>query len=1415
MSVCVYIYVCIYIYMSHFFLLIGFGLSGARAPLAGPPLRDSPRPSPSAVRAWTMPRGVFADAATRAQARQLYEQMKLCSSATLEALAGDMGCENGAIGPRSGSRLDCVVGHLVGVSACTLSRWRREHWRDPVSHSGPETTADVVAVGTAQAAVGAAAEDRGTAAEHLVNEADTTPLPKHQEVGTGRDRTMHPHYKMGMTLANLATLWAVEAWPKEKFGEFVAWASTRFPYELGTYNNSKNWINEFLYSLMAEVHVATCATLHTVVPATGLPSFLSRVIDIVSSNAGASYLPVVYVYTSPTKGLQWCLLGCPVLEYKSPASAAQAAVGARVQPARLEMRHLTRDFKFHSAQRLVETVHRVEHRANINRDDRLFRMAVTLGDQAIQGPTSTKFSQKEAQIHQARLNKIAVGICAFHVADGIGVFVDKHYDQVDMFDRLLRILRQYFARGTGRLILRAVAAKNEEFALAHEQRALLFSARAAERDAVGQAPAAERWTKAAAKELAEARALRHAGWCQWRVPLAPRTTSTRKVVYQTKARKRFFEIYALLAWGLQVKRLELLQNAHMDAVKQGRTPTNKLGINTTSMRALRAVGRSMTDIPLLVFNMGRADFRERHLAAYALDVQASMHSVFFTNILATASGMSQSVGALMSIRAIVEFLRRLCACVSGAPREHRPLKNVTMTTLWATAKTFLAHMGWRHFPMLSLSLPEILLGGTFKGISLSAANFAEPSEEDLEGLPSATEFPAQRPSQRDARFLAVLNALDSLRAFAAQERRTFLEMALRVEIFKRDRPCPMVGLPPVLPDTGSASASDEEPSAACSASDEEHERPRFADGRFAPRFAPRRRRAPDFDDGDARPPNDSALADAAIDLATRCSEKHEKVNGDALYAMLAQARERVGGGHASESDDEASLPDVDAGREDDEETEYAVSPAVGGASAAAGAASSASADTSPPARGGTPASSAAATSASSVAPSMRVIYTIIESGAIRVVCGTARTYEAMLAKRIVNNLDARNKFLLFTDVVFHFTLRDALLDVVSEPPGGLDLGMRALRAIYDACQGNVWGLSKETWSYAVVRDPPEELFSTPTFEMFHAQYQDFVSWVRTFPELPFGHEFFTIRSYTVQRCSPEGECLGEPFVVPREDLEDACRWQRWTPKRGTRVTSRGYGHCFFLSASREPDFAKVYAFVQSRPRAEIQARKLWNIVVAQQFTTHVSVTTESLAETVGSYLQAIQSKTYHKQFAHAPLAYRAMLRAVGVRGLGGEEHLMDAALSRHFQSTDPAHWKFTTVASLAAVGACKPETALRAPVVPSEQPEALSATARHTLHRMAVREQRLPEYATRSFFQLLKRDGVRFCKRLPHAESFVLSRAERLEADKLKPLAKRRKVEAAAAAQHEPQSLGDSVWSKVGLTTLSLPSYLRPGAGFR
>ncbi len=63
-----------------------------------------------------------------------------------------------------------------------------------------------------------------------------------------------------------------------------------------------------------------------------------------------------------------------------------------------------------------------------------------------------------------------------------------------------------------------------------------------------------------------------------------------------------------------------LEIARATACRQGRRITAKLGLRTNEMRAWRSLGRTMTDIKLLVFSLGRLDFRKKNLVAYGLDV---------------------------------------------------------------------------------------------------------------------------------------------------------------------------------------------------------------------------------------------------------------------------------------------------------------------------------------------------------------------------------------------------------------------------------------------------------------------------------------------------------------------------------------------------------------------------------------------------------------------------------------------------------------------------------------------------------------------------------------------------------------------------------------------------------------------------
>ena len=170
-------------------------------------------------------------------------------------------------------------------------------------------------------------------------------------------------------------------------------------------------------------------------PATGTPSFLSRIIDVVSIDS-TSLLPTIHVYTTCEGKLAWALLGCPCLEH---VASDKAAVGAEKSAAvNANPQKLKRWFGFHSAEQLVSTVHRVEDSFNICRADRAFRLVVTVADQAIQGEGSVRFTQKECSMDGLPSQPLAEGVCKFHVADGVGANVDKLYGETFVFDRLLR-----------------------------------------------------------------------------------------------------------------------------------------------------------------------------------------------------------------------------------------------------------------------------------------------------------------------------------------------------------------------------------------------------------------------------------------------------------------------------------------------------------------------------------------------------------------------------------------------------------------------------------------------------------------------------------------------------------------------------------------------------------------------------------------------------------------------------------------------------------------------------------------------------------------------------------------------------------------------------------------------------------------
>ena len=85
--------------------------------------------------------------------------------------------------------------------------------------------------------------------------------------------------------------------------------------------------------------------------------------------------------------------------------------------------------------------------------------------------------------------------------------------------------------------------------------------------------------------------------------------------------------------------------------------------------------------------------------------------------------------------------------------------------------------------------------------------------------------------------------------------------------------------------------------------------------------------------------------------------------------------------------------------------------------------------------------------------------------------------------------------------------------------------------------------------------------------------------------------------------------------------------------------------------------------------------------------------------------------------------------------------------------------------------------------------------------------------ASRRLVDMVKHDGVQFCKLLPPPEACVLDKAEREEHAKLGAYAKRRKLEAAVKAGYDNASLQEEVFNKAGVSSQALPQFLRPARG--
>ena len=529
-------------------------------------------------------------------------------------------------------------------------------------------------------------------------------------------------------------------------------------------NCSFHWVQEFSTSLSKTILSHSAAAIHSMVPALGIPSDLVRIIDVVTIGPGVSTLPIIFVHTSHEGKLVCSIVACPTLGSQPAAGSSrssQLASGSN-QGSLMD----SGSMRTHSAPQLVDLVHRCEARMHVHRDDRVLRLAMTMADGAIQGPGSTRFEEQEAEVD--RRNVRHVGVCQFHRLDNAGSLTDKQFPAAALFDSFLRLVRQGFGFGTGTTIMRAVADKFDVLAKELDAKATELRDAAGHCQQEGRPKQAARLNLEAAREAAHAASLRRCGWTTYQRPLAPKVDGTRKVVWQSHARRRVFEIFAIIYWALQVRMVGVREQARVNAERQKPASggkSDRIGERTAQMRLWRAIGRSMFDMRMMLFNMGREDFRAKHTATNALIVQTTLHSSIETTryCMDMYIHMFQSLAALLDVRAIIRMLEALLEPTAYARPYFR--KGV----VWATAKTLLQHRAWRQFPMLVSHLPHVLLAGTLQGIDLHSDVFEEPATKAAASGASTTRR-ARHLERRKQRFADVACALDSLIDWVKLER---------------------------------------------------------------------------------------------------------------------------------------------------------------------------------------------------------------------------------------------------------------------------------------------------------------------------------------------------------------------------------------------------------------------------------------------------------------------------------------------------------------------------------------------------------------------------------------------------------------------------------------------------------------------
>lgn len=1172
----------------------------------------------------------------------------------------------------------------------------------------------------------------------------------------GQWRAQSPDvFNAAMRMAEIATFWITAGLPDSRFSSFMSWLSRHFPGQVGNINHSWHWVHEFGTSLTQVALRNTAASLHALVPALGLPSDYTRVIDIISLQ-GVSLLPIVSIHTDPQGALVWSLMGCPALASGNCAlvSDSCALASGSGNPSL---------FRFHGAPRLVSLVHTAERRMSMKKSDRLLRLAMTMADQAIQGHGSVDFEGHEAKVDHRTKDPLRIGVCAFHRADGSGTRNDREFPATEQFDRFLRLVKNSFAWGTGDLVLRAVAAEFHRVACEIRAEADKLLPDIANAEVMGDGRKRNRLVAAREKHLARAAALEKVGWTSFRRPLAPRIDGTRKVVWQSKARRRLFDIFGLVYWGIRARMVEAQDNIRETARAQGHRVTANTGLRNKSMKAWRAMGRTLCDINLLVFNLGRVDFRDRFLIEHALQVQSSTnnHVLTMERAIAVSFGMFNHIGTLIEMCGIVRFTGQLLDSPSWVKRENGAGK-LTKTIIWATLKTLLAHRCWRAFPGLVRHLPHILLSGTFQGVSLHSGEFDEPASGGSNPQQATgSHLKWERCIEaRKLRFHCVLRALDMLIRWARRERQTFLDKVVGYRPGNRSAKVTGRGREEAAPtpDDDLAQAELALDEVVLDRADLLQEGTHVPQG-FEAALAIGSHPLPallvppgqTLDVSDQNLSRDAAAMEAAIGLACEC-ESFFKVTLDRdILRSVCQS---------SAGSNDASPDAVLSDDEDDSGTVTVTQPAAGDKGFSSGG---------PP----------------------KQSWVLMQSEGRKIKAVPHARWLESKQQMIREGLPMRESFLCLVARVFG---GESLLG--TSPCHGPDVSRAErtdLRALWKQFDGILWGLPDRI-ILDCLHDAPAEMHVKISEEEFVDQYGRLRAWLRPIHSQPWSYELFVLQGCMVRQASHAARVDSKAFFVSVRGITESKNWGKHIPRIGETVHVSSTGECIVVDVVKSVCDKRLYNYIMSTPYEDISFKKIWHIVRVYHRCTLLAVPTESLAESVGSILADAAARCVGRWRQVDRFVTSAVLRLAGLRGHGGEEGIMADALNVHFQGKEKGPQGWHVYRS-------------------STKRDVCSTAVQREMFKQTARLQFRPPWLGSTFADCIKLGELVLCKSIPGPRS--MWGASRTTGEGRKPADTRRQAAKEAQRQQHPDVMPLALWRRLGANISALAADHLPGRHFR